>query len=265
MFDRYIRLWDLVADGSPIVTATSHLLPVVFRQQEAMLKVATCDEERRGNAIMAWWNGDGAARVLAQRDDAVLIERARPNPSLVDFSRSGQDDSTMRIACAVLSRLHTHRSPQRPAVVPLGEWFGPLLSLSPPADSTLHLSVMAAARLLAGPPVDEVVLHGDIHHGNILYFAERGWLAIDPKGLLGERGFDYANLFCNPDGEIAVDPLRFAQRVAIVADAAKLDRRRLLQWILAWAGLSALWMIEDGVSPETRFSVAKLAADALEH
>jgi streptomycin 6-kinase len=29
-------------------------------------------------------------------------------------------------------------------------------------------------------------------------FGARGWLAIDPKGLYGERGFDYANIFCNP-------------------------------------------------------------------
>ncbi len=32
----------------------------------------------------------------------------------------------------------------------------------------------------------------------------RGWLAIDPKGLIGERGFEYANLFRNPDAEVAL-------------------------------------------------------------
>jgi len=265
MFERYIRLWDLIVDGSPILTATSHLLPVRFQQQEAMLKVATCDEERRGNAVMAWWNGNGAARVLAHCDDAILIERARPNPSLAVLSRWGQDDMAMRIACAALARLHAHQSPQPPTVVLLSEWFRPLLCLSTstPAHGVLHLSAMAAENLLAGPPIDEVVLHGDMHHGNILYFAEREWLAIDPKGLLGERGFDYANLFCNPDGDIAGDPVRFSRRVAIVADSAKLDRRRLLQWILAWSGLSALWMLEDGLPAETRLSAAELAANEL--
>jgi len=94
--------------------------------------------------------------------------------------------------------------------------------------------------------------------------SSRGWLGIDPEGLLGERGFDYANLFCNPGADIAADPIRFSERVAIVADSAKLDRRRLLQWILAWSGLSALWMVEDGLSAETRLSVAKLAAGELD-
>lgn len=104
----------------------------------------------------------------------------------------------------------------------------------------LRRSAATAHALLSAALVDEVVLHGDIHHDNILHFDARGWLAINPKGLRGERGFDYASLFCNPAHDIAVDPVRFEQRVACVADAAQLDRRRLLQWIHAWVGLSAV-------------------------
>lgn len=263
MFDQYLRLWDLIPDGSPILSATSHLLPVKYQEREAMLKVAACAEERRGNALMTWWNGDGAACVWAHDDDAVLIERAQPASSLADMSRSGRDDDATRIACAVVNKLHAHRSPHRPGVVPLAEWFEPLRSLSAPADPVLRLCATVANTLLREPRTDEAVLHGDIHHENILYFGARGWLAIDPKGLLGERTFDYANLFCNPDDHIAVDPLRFARRVALVADCAGLDRRRLLQWILAWSGLSALWMREDGLPAQTRLSVAALAAGAL--
>lgn len=51
-----------------------------------------------------------------------------------------------------------------------------------------------AAHLLLADRRDISPLHGDIYHGNVLDFGERGWLAIDPKGLKGERGFDYANL-----------------------------------------------------------------------
>ena len=108
-----------------------------------------------------------------------------------------------------------------------------------------------------------MVLHGDIHHGNILDFGERGWLAIDPKGLSGERGFDYANLFCNPDPETAAAPGRLARRAAIVADAAGLERERLLRWILAYAGLSAAWMLEDGEAPETALEIASQVAAEL--
>ncbi len=131
-------------------------------------------------------------------------------------------------------------------------------------DDVPSRSAATARALLSARPVDEVVLHGDIHHDNLLHFGARGWLAIDPKGLRGDRAFDYANLFCNPAHDIAVDPARFEQRVACVTYATQLDRRRLLQWILAWAGLSAVWLMEDGLSPDTRLQVATLAATALD-
>src|SRR6185503_20817212 len=101
-----------------------------------------------------------------------------------------------------------------------------------------------------------------IHHDNILDFGERGWLAIDPKGLIGDRAFDYANLFCNPDAS-AADPQRFDRRVVIVSEAAGLDRTRLLRWILAWAGLSAAFSIEDGDPPDGALEIARLAASRL--
>jgi streptomycin 6-kinase len=113
-------------------------------------------------------------------------------------------------------------------------------------------------------PREISVLHGDIHHDNILYFGERGWLAIDPKGLTGERGFDYANLFCNPDRATATDPVCFQRRIEVVAEAAGFDRKRLLQWVLAWAGLSAAWLLKDRMPAETPLGVAKLAAAELD-
>ncbi|MFX5957215.1 aminoglycoside phosphotransferase family protein, partial [Acinetobacter baumannii] len=75
-------------------------------------------------------------------------------------------------------------------------------------------------RRLLSEPRDPVVLHGDIHHGNILDFGPRGWLAIDPKGLFGERDFDFVNLFRNPDEATALSPGRFARQLAVVTEAA---------------------------------------------
>ncbi|WP_241291493.1 aminoglycoside phosphotransferase family protein [Burkholderia stabilis] len=262
MFDRYLGLWGLVPDGGPILTASGGLLPVRWHARPAMLKIATCDEERRGNALMAWWNGQGAAQVWQHDGDAILLERVQPAPTLAGFSASGHDDDAMRIACDVVARLHAHRGPGPTWVVPLDDWFRPLLS-DHTGNDALRRSAATARQLLAEPPADAVVLHGDIHHGNILHFGERGWLAIDPKGLRGDRAFDYANLFCNPAHDIAIDPVRFGQRVVCVADAAQLDCRRLLQWILAWVGLSAVWLIEDDLSPDTSLEVAQLAAHAL--
>ncbi|MGC5204369.1 aminoglycoside phosphotransferase family protein, partial [Klebsiella pneumoniae] len=75
---------------------------------------------------------------------------------------------------------------------------------------------------------------------------ERGWLAIDPKGLSGERTFDFVNILRNPDGVVALAPGRLEHQAEVLAAAASVDRRRLLDWTLAFAGLSAAWHIIDG-------------------
>lgn len=108
-----------------------------------------------------------------------------------------------------------------------------------------------------------VVLHGDMHHGNVLNFGARGWLAIDPKGLIGERYFDHANLFCNPSDELVFRPGRLSRQLGIVAEAAHLDRARLLRWIVAWAGLSAAFLIGDRLAPNKPLAMLELAVEEL--
>jgi streptomycin 6-kinase len=265
MLGEYLERWNLTPDGDPIVTPTSRLLPVRRSGSPAMLKVAVHPEERRGNRLMTRWNGNGAARVLMHAGDAILMERAAPGLSLADLARHDRDDEASRIICATIDRLHAHAAPSQDLVkdlIPLMRWFE---SLEPAAErhgGILRLCATTASALLATPQ-GVTVLHGDIHHGNVLDFGPRGWLVIDPKGLIGERGFDYANLFCNPDTETATSPGRLARQVDVVATAAALDRGRLLRWILAYAGLSAAFAIEDGGSPKGALMVAELAAAEL--
>ncbi|MEM7223716.1 MAG: aminoglycoside phosphotransferase family protein [Pseudomonadota bacterium] len=262
MFAKYLDRWALIADGTPIETHNSHLLPVRRHGVAAMLKVATAAEERAGAKLMAWWNGSGAAKVLAWDEDALLLERADHNGTLAAMARTGDDDEASKILCRVVATLHEPRSEPPPPLVPLEQWFRALTH-----DTEAHDGVVAHAgattRDLLATQREVVSLHGDIHHGNVLHFGERGWLAIDPKGLVGDRCFDYANLFCNPDHETATAPGRFARQVAVVAEAARLERQRLLRWTLAWAGLSAAWLIEDGASAATPLCVAEQAARAL--
>jgi streptomycin 6-kinase len=263
MFRHYFGLWGLIPDGAPIVTPTSRLLPVLQRGVPAMLKVALDVEERGGNRLMSWWGGIGAARVLDESEDAILMERALGSASLAQLSRSGHDDDASRIICDVVADLQVVRRKPPPTLVPLTEWFRELEPAAAASGGILARANSVAGDLLASP-CEQVVLHGDIHHSNILDFGPRGWLAIDPKGLYGERGFEYANLFCNPDSQTATARGRLARQTVVVAEAAHLDRARLLRWILAFAGLSAAWLISEGLPPEERLDVAALAAAELD-
>ena len=268
----YLQHWNLLADGPSIETSNAILLPVRWHGQAAMLKVSSSPEEIQGYDLLEWWQGQGAAKVLARSENALLMERATETQSLVTMSHSGQDEQASRIICDVVAQLHQSSHPKKGTqaaratpntLTPLHDWFQSLEQV----DTSLHPIVLLARqtmRELLSQPRELVCLHGDIHHHNILDFGPRGWLAIDPKGLIGERAFDYANLFCNPDAESAINADRFLTRVDTVSKHAKLDRRRLLQWTLAWCGLSAIWHFEDESDADIALQIATMAAHALQ-
>lgn len=281
-FAPYLARWAAAPDGAPVRTPTSVLLPVRRAGRPAMLKVAHAAEERRGAHLLGWWDGDGAARVLGHHGDAVLLERAEGPRSLAAMARAGAagDDAAARILCAVAARLHRPRRAPPPAtLVPLEAWCAALWPAAA-REGGVFGAAAAATRRLLGAPRDVGVLHGDLHHGNVLDFGApegvaegvaegtpaaggRGWLAIDPKGLAGERAYDFAPLFANPSPDVALAPGRLASRATAVAAAAALDRTRLLRWVLAYAGLSAAWSLEDGDDPRTALAVGEAAAAAL--
>lgn len=269
MFEPYLSAWSLVPDGDPIVTHAARLLPVRQLGEPAMLKLSHEPDERPGAVVMEWWDGDGAARVLARDGEALLLERAMGSASLSDMARTDRDDEACRILCATADRLHARRAKPRPDLTPLKDWFRELWPAARAHGGILSRSVDIAEALL-GDVSEIVVLHGDLHHDNVLDFGARGWLAIDPKHLVGERGFDYANIFTNPDladpaRPVATEPGRFARRLDIVVEAAKLDRRRLLSWIVAWTGLSAAWFLgDDDPLAEIDLQIANLAAAELD-
>lgn len=175
-----------------------------------------------------------------------------------------------------------------PELVPLEEWFRELLGRADGRGTTVagtdpgfvRRTAAIARELLdeqrTGRP-DVVALHGDIHHGNVLDFGDSsgragdgngagnghaargrgtGWLAIDPKGLLGDRAFDYCNLLCNPSHEVALQAGRLERQFAVVTDAAGLAPDRLARWLAAWCGLSSVWFALDGDTGHTASATA---------
>ncbi|EPU1046141.1 TPA: APH(6) family putative aminoglycoside O-phosphotransferase [Raoultella ornithinolytica] len=261
----WLNRWSLIPDGEIFITHTSTLLPVKTATHgiKAMLKVTDDADEQTGNALMAWWEGNGAAQVMAYEKEAILLARATGIASLSTMSKNGQDKEACRILCATANRLHSKSDKPWPQLTPLHRWFS---SLEPAALE--HGGILAhcaeIAQQLLSSAQDVVVLHGDLHHDNVLDFASSGWLAIDPKGLLGERGFDFANIFTNPDlghpeHYVARVPSIFKQRLAIVTEIAGINRERLLQWIIAWCGLSAIWSLECNDRISIQVEIAELA------
>ncbi|WP_390893493.1 aminoglycoside phosphotransferase family protein [Bosea rubneri] len=265
--------WGLVPDGAPITTHSSRLLPVRRGEEPAMLKLPDSPDERLGYLPLEYWNGDGAARLLARSDsgDAMLIERATGPRSLAAMARSGAegDDEATAILCDAIAALQKPRGPAPSGLIPLETWFAALFPMARERGGILARSAASAAELLAAQR-EIVPLHADLHHDNVLDFGARGWLAIDPKSVIGDRAFEYTILFCDPDladpdPPVATVPGRFERRLEIVLAKSGLERERLLKWILAWCGLSATWFLgdEDPLA-EVNFAVAERAIVALD-
>jgi streptomycin 6-kinase len=262
-FEPWLAKWRLTPDGAPFESLAGALLAVRRGESPAMLKLAKAEEERRGAALLAWYGGEGAVRVLEMEAEALLMERAVGTLTLAAMARGGEDDEATGVLCEVATKLHEPRDadpPESLAALPL--WFRELAVAANRHGGAYALAASIAEELLEAPQ-DIVVLHGDLHHGNVLHDAARGWLAIDPKGVIGERGYDFANMLCNPDVETASAPGRLVRQLEVICEAAGLERERQLMWTLAYCGLSASWTLADGNDPWRALKILEIAAEEL--
>jgi streptomycin 6-kinase len=143
-------------------------------------------------------------------------------------------------------------------MVELRHWFGALEQAQAGAGGAIAFAAATARRLLRHQ-AQIVPLHGDIHHRNVLHFGTHGWLAIDPKGLIGEAAFDYVNILRNPDAAAAAHPDRFKARVATICGETGTPAARLIDWAISFFGLSAAWAMEDGEECATDLALLEVA------
>jgi streptomycin 6-kinase len=256
--------WDLVDDGDVFQTTFNLLQPVIYKGLPAMLKIPLAAEEIRGFRLMACWNGVGAAKVYQFDADALVMHRATGHRSLKQMVLTGREDEANTIICRVTKLLHSDGCRQTPGLVPLAVWFRSLGVAAARYGGWFTTSFDIAGGLL-DEPLDEVALHGDIHYDNILDSGSGEWIAIDPKGLVGERGFDLANIFCNPNPSIAGSPERLSKQARLIADKGGVEVERLLRWVIAWSGLSACWLLEDGQDAQNPLHVGRMARKELEN
>ena len=115
-----------------------------------------------------------------------------------------------------------------------------------PDDHVLNAASLAKELLLSP---QKTLLHGDLHHLNILQGENESWVAVDPKGVIGEKSFEVGALLLNPVPDLVRWPdLKAVQkkRLLILAEELNLEQDRLTAWSYVRAVLSAVWSVEDG-------------------
>jgi streptomycin 6-kinase len=118
-------------------------------------------------------------------------------------------------------------------------------------DASLIQHAGTLYRDLAASQGTRVLLHGDLHHQNVLLDHLRGWIAIDPKGVVGEPAYEFGAALRNLAGGAVID--RWSR---VIAERSGLDRSRIMGWAFSQAILAAIWSVEDGDEPDWALAAA---------
>ena len=237
---------------------------------EVVLKLGVPNPELRTEIeALRLYEGRGIVRLLnADAEKGILLlERLRQG---VPLSSLEDDEQATTIAAQVMRQLWRPAPPDHPfpTVAKWGLGFrrlraefnggtGPFPRALVVAAETLFTELLASS-------AEPVLLHGDLHHENILSAERQPWLALDPKGVVGEPAYETGALLRNPFPHLLAWPnvhRILARRVDQLTEELRFDRERLVAWGLAQAVLSAWWDYEDhGHGWEQGIACAELMA-----
>jgi len=221
--------------------------------QRVVVKVV----ERRGDewnsaAILEAFDGRGMVRVYDYIEGAMLLERLEPGSPLTGVALEGDDDSATEIIAAVMQSMSPGNAPPgTPTALDLAKGFAQYRASG---DRQIPSELLDKAeriyRDLGATQRTTRLLHGDLQHYNVLLDSERGWLAIDPKGIVAELEYEIGAALRNPYElpQILTAPGVIERRIRQYTSALNLDSARILKWAFSQAVLSAIWSVEDGYS-----------------
>lgn len=258
----YLDRWGLRPTGPSMYGVASLVLPVTRTADgaRAALKMQLLDEESAGEAVaLRAWGGAGAVRLLEDDPETgtLLLERLDESRHLSTVENTRE---ATRILTDVLARLVAVPAPE--GVRGLGDIAARMLEGVPEAvarlgaaDARLLRDCASAVREVVGEPGDRL-LHWDLHVDNILAADREPWLAIDPKPLAGDPGFDLLPALTSA---FDPDPAETLWRFDLMTEVLGLDRGRAAAWTLGRVLQNGLWDVEDGepALDEEQVSIAR--------
>jgi streptomycin 6-kinase len=206
-----------------------------------VLKVRFPEPDSAGEAAALRAYGGGAAVALLESDEArtaLLLERCEPGGAL--FAEQSEDVRASVVA-DLLAELWVPVVPGLSSLAETGERWLARIGAAAAFDAALRSEACGVLRDLLASPGEQVLLHGDLHAGNVLAATRRPWLAIDPKGEAGERAYDCAALLRD-----RATPSGVPRRLAILTERLGLDPARVRGWALAQAVEGAVGCYECG-------------------
>lgn len=262
--------WELEPDGNVMRGHTALVVPVQTPDgTDAVLKVIDAGPEERHEILgLQTWAGDGVVRLLRgdPRRGAMVLERAGPHDlRMVDDIE----------ACEIVAGLYQHLHVPAPRRLDLltefiARWTD---GLSATGDTLprriLEQAVQVARELVVDPASVGTLVHGDLHHENVLASqrsdrAGEPWLVIDPKPMSGDPHYEIAPMLWNRWDEIvASGDIRRAvrRRFHTLVDVAGLDEDRARDWVIVREALNASWSVDDDDELTKHLTILKAVQD----
>lgn len=247
--------WSITI-GAPFPNLSYHYVAQATRADGNLAVVKVCSptgEFTQESEALRLFAGRGMAQLLEYSHDieAMLLEALQPGTPL---SSVEDDEAATSIAASVMRQFWRPVPPEHPfpTVADWGRGFSRLREHYEGGHGPFPPRLLEQAETLfaelSASMAEPVLLHGDLHHENILAAERQPWLAIDPKGLIGEPAYETGALLRNPLPALLQRPQPariLARRVDQLAEELGLDRARVRGWGLAQAVLSAWWSVED--------------------
>lgn len=213
------------------------------------------------------YNGRFACQLLASDPEnyAMLLEHIQPGQPLWSLA---DDEAETAVAAQVMQQLWQPIKPEDHPLLPtlarrtialtrLSDYFED--GFGPFPRRLVETAVTLRAELLA-ENIPSMLLHGDFHHENILTAKRKPWLALDPKGVIGDTAYEVGAYLYNPIVENVAKKNLVARRIDQFSEALVIDRQRLIKWGIVQAVLSAVWSYQDH---DKELSPTLLIADQL--
>lgn len=253
----YEAKWGLKSNGTFPELTFNYVEKVKTKNGEYLvLKIGfpqDLDFARQAKTLKLY-SGNGAVKVLNEdiENSVLLLEGCIPGKSLHTL----KDETKEVLIFTNIAKRLWRKAPEDPSFENISkteedfEWYFKNIKKAEkflPEDLTTKAYELF--KNLISTQKDTFLLHGDLHHDNIIS-SDRGWLAIDPKGVIGEREYECASFIFNPykqftENEDLISEEFFANRIELIAAALRFDKKRITQWAFVKSVSSLIWRIQD--------------------
>lgn len=249
----YLEKWSLTNPAEIATTKTAKVYTVDRGDKTLVLKVLTelgKVTEGKSASALKYFAGKGSVKVFEYDEGALLMEYLE-GKKLKDIDEGAANTHFLNI----LKKLHQIHPPKGFEFDSMERRYRSLLERGE-KESFFKKGAQLAEKLVMKQSV-KVLLHGDLHHTNIINSKKRGWLAIDPQPLIGDPLFDLGNFFYNPDDKqhVTEDTNSIRKRLKVFSKGLEVDEEIILHFAIAHGYLSSSWQLDIKENPKRRLKI----------